>query len=46
MKVAKSNTTKVRKTNKVNKAEVFQLILLLIPAVKLAKKILRDRKMK
>lgn len=40
----KANSTNSK--NNVNVAEVFQLILLLVPVYKLAKKILNDRKMK
>ncbi|MGT2887320.1 hypothetical protein N1495_05190 [Streptococcus didelphis] len=32
--------------NKVNKADLFQLVLLVLPAIKLAKKIINDRKLK
>ncbi|MCA1358526.1 hypothetical protein [Streptococcus iniae] len=44
-KVVKNN--KIPKTQKkVSKTDLVQLVLLLIPAIKLARKILNDRKMR
>ncbi|MGT2957713.1 hypothetical protein [Streptococcus bovimastitidis] len=40
------NMNTVKTTNKVNMAEVVQLVLLLVPVFKLARKIMKDRKMK